>query len=394
MSEEHTTHLFRIPDYFPFFACKIGTCRNACCQGWPISITLQNYFDLLGLNCSPDLRHRLDGGMHLADNPSPEHYAQFSPRYDGNCPLRMEDGRCALHADVGEAYQPDICRLYPRGIRLENGKLECSCAASCEAVIELLLHREEPITFVEKELCLSLPPHLEERNIQFPTMGKDWEIRHFFIKLLQDRRLSLSERMLLLGKQIERMDSVMHSGDKAVLDALLQEERMVAETTPVTQQTAEDLQSGLWIAEKLTALLDARHNSIQEYGEKSLAYFTGDDVMEKYQAAKAHLEATFPDWETFFEHLLVNHMFFAQFPFQDRPESLPQEYTALCAVYILLRFLTIGCMADTENEEDLVDTCAALFRLIEHTSFDRYAALMLKSVGCATANDLENIIRL
>lgn len=394
MSEEHTTHLLRIPDYFPFFACKIGTCRHACCQGWPISITLQNYFDLLGLDCSPDLRRRLDGGMHLADNPSPEHYAQFSPRYDGNCPLRMDDGRCALHADVGEAYQPDICRLYPRGIRLEKGKLECSCAASCEAVVELLLHRKEPITFVEKEFSLSLPPHLEERNIQFATMGKDWEIRQYFMRLLQDRRLPLSERMLSLGKQIERMDSVMHSGDKAALDALLQEERTVAETTPDVQQTTEDLQSGLWIAEKLTALLDARHNSIQEYGEKSLAYFTGDDVMAKYQSAKEHLETTFPDWETFFEHLLVNHMFFAQFPFQDRPESLPQEYTALCAVYILLRFLTIGCMAESENEENLVDTCAALFRLIEHTSFDRYAALMLKSVGCATANDLENIMRL
>lgn len=116
--------------------------------------------------------------------------------------------------------------------------------------------------------------------------------------------------------------------------------------------------------------------------------------MEKYQVAKLHMETTFPYWETFFEHLLVNHMFFAQFPFQDRPESLPQEYTALCAVYILLRFLTIGCMADSDAEDDLVDTCAALFRLIEHTSFDRYAALMLKSVGCATAEDLISIMRL
>lgn len=393
MSEEHQEHLFRVPDYFPYFSCKIGTCRNACCQGWPISITLQNYFDLLGLDCSPDLRRRLDGGMHLADNPSPEHYAQFSPRYDGNCPLRMEDGRCALHADVGEAYQPDICRLYPRGIRLENGHLECSCAASCEAVVELLLHRKEPITFVEKTFCLSLPPHLEERNIQFPTMGKDWEIRLYCIRLLQDRRLPLSERMLLLGKQVERVDNVMHGGDKAALEALLQT-HPEQETQSIEPQTADDLQAGLWIAEKLTALLDARHNSIQDYGERALAYFAEDNAMEKYQTAKSHLETTFPDWETFFEHLLVNHMFFAQFPFQDRPESLPQEYTALCAVYILLRFLTIGCMADSDLEDDLVDTCAALFRLIEHTSFDRYAALMLKSVGCATARDLISIMRL
>ena len=92
--------------------------------------------------------------------------------------------------------------------------------------------------------------------------------------------------------------------------------------------------------------------------------------------------------------MMVNHMFFAQFPFQDRPESLQQEYTALCAVYMLLRFLTIGCMADKTAEEDLIDICAALFRLIEHTSFDRYAALMLKSVGCASPAEVENLIRL
>lgn len=402
MSEEHTKRSFRIPDYFPHFACKIGTCRNACCQGWPISITLQNYFDLLGLDCSPDLRRRLDGGMHLADNPSPEHYAQFSPRYDGNCPLRMEDGRCALHADVGEAYQPDICRLYPRGIRLEDGVLESSCAASCEGVIELLLHRagKEPITFLEKELPLSLPPHLEERNIQFATMGKAWEIRLYFIHILQNRAMPLPERMLFLGRQMERMDKVMHSGDPAALDALLAEE-----STPPTQTAdeiqAEDLRTGLWIAGKLTALLDARHNSIQAYGEEALAYFGAEEgAMERYEAARTHLETAFPDWEIFFENLLVNHMYFAQFPFQDRPESLPQEYAALCAVYMLLRFMTIGCMADsmgkdaTAQEEDLVDVCAALFRLIEHTSFDRYAALMLKSVGCATAADLVNVMRL
>lgn len=390
------THTYRIPDYFPYFACKMGACRNACCQGWPISITLQNYFDLLGLDCSPDLRRRLDGGMHIADNPSPEHYAQFSPRYDGNCPLRMEDGRCALHADIGEHVLPDICRLYPRGIRLEKGQLECSCAGSCEGVLELFLHREAPVEFMEKELDLTNPPLLEERSAYFETMGRDWEIRHHFIRILQDRTMPLAERMLVLGRRVHRMDAVMQAKDASAMDALL------AETDEPFQPSAaadvlhtEHVQSGLWVAEKLMALLDSRHNSIQEYGEAALAYF-GDDEgsLERYSAARKHLETTFPDWENFFEHMMVNHMFFAQFPFQDRPESLQQEYTALCAVYMLLRFLTIGCMADKTAEEDLIDICAALFRLIEHTSFDRYAALMLKSVGCASPAEVENLIRL
>ncbi len=387
------THYFRIPDYFPDFSCKMGACRTACCTGWPVSITLQNYFDLLGLECSPDLRRRLDGGLHMCDRPSPEHYAQFSPRYDGDCPMRMEDGRCALHAEIGEHVLPDICRLYPRGIRMERGKLECSCAASCEAVLELFLHRKEPITFIEKELKL-VPPALEERTAQFMSMGKEWEIRQYFIRILQDRTMPLPERILQLGYQMNKVDTIMQSGDEAGLKAILEEEN---EKMPgaAADLDEEHLQSGLWVMEKLTALLDKRHHSIHDYGEAALSYFGEDDgSMERYLKARGHLEKTFPDWEIFFEHMLVNHMFFVQFPFQDRPESLPQEYTALCAVYMLLRFLTIGWMADKDREEDLIDMCAALFRLIEHTEFDRYAALMLKSVGCASPDDAENIIRL
>lgn len=35
------------------------------------------------------------------------------------------------------------------------------------------------------------------------------------------------------------------------------------------------------------------------------------------------------------EHVLVNHMFFEQFPFQDRDEGLCDEFIAICAVYAL-----------------------------------------------------------
>ncbi len=42
------THDFLVPDYFPRFACKMGECRAACCRGWPVSISMENYFRLLG----------------------------------------------------------------------------------------------------------------------------------------------------------------------------------------------------------------------------------------------------------------------------------------------------------------------------------------------------------
>ena len=131
------TNEFLIPDYYSDFTCKMGECRCACCVGWPISISMKNYFHLIGIDCKKSLRDRLDCGLRVIDNPTEDEYARFEPRYDGNCPLRMQDGRCAIHAELGEEVLPDVCRLYPRGIRVEEGICESSCANSCEAVLEM-----------------------------------------------------------------------------------------------------------------------------------------------------------------------------------------------------------------------------------------------------------------
>ena len=51
---------YLVPDYFPAFSCKMGACRRPCCEGWPISVSMKDYFHLMGADCSPDLRRRLD----------------------------------------------------------------------------------------------------------------------------------------------------------------------------------------------------------------------------------------------------------------------------------------------------------------------------------------------
>ena len=150
--KEMESLIFLMPDYYLHFSCKMGKCRSACCVGWPISISMQNYFHLLGMNCPKHLRNKLDIGLRVYEHPGKDRYAYFTPDYHGDCPLRMTDGRCSIHAEMGEEVLPDICRLYPRGIRTENGLYECSCANSCEAVLELLLAKKKPITF-SKSRC-------------------------------------------------------------------------------------------------------------------------------------------------------------------------------------------------------------------------------------------------
>ena len=124
---------------------------------------------------------------------------------------------------------------------------------------------------------------------------------------------------------------------------------------------------------------------MQSYGPEA-------DLPARYAAAKAHFEALFPHWEVFFENLLVNHMFFSQFPFQDRPVSLQEEYHAICALYAILRFLALGWMAQRTATHDLIDAMAAAFRLIDHTSFDRYAARLPVQLGFTAENQFQALV--
>ncbi|MBQ7847441.1 MAG: flagellin lysine-N-methylase, partial [Clostridia bacterium] len=372
MEEEY---LYFVPDYLKDFKCKMGACRHACCSGWQVSVPIENYFRLLGLDCTPELRRRLDVGLRVLDRPTPEEYAFFNPRCDGECPMRMEDGRCVIHAQVGEEHLPDVCRLYPRGVRLENEGLECSLANSCEGTLELFLKREAPLTF--REECLAItPPPLPGRSLQFDLQGLHRRLRMYYIAILQQRRLPLPRRFAVLGFQIKKTEeAAKRGGIQAVYDQL---------ATPVSALDVQELASsegdllfGMKVMERLVDGLDRHSISVKEAGERALSYFKDGDHLARYRAAKTAFEENLPHWEIFFEHILVNHLFFSLFPFQDRPESFKDEYLSLCAIYALMRFLCLGCLVETYSEERLIDLLAAAFRLIDHTEFERYAGKLL-----------------
>lgn len=386
------TRKYLMPDYFPDFHCKMGACRSACCEGWPISFSLTDYFKLLGVECTSDLRRKLDSAMHISDHPSPEAYAQISPRYDGQCPMRLADGRCALHAELGDGALAAVCRLYPRSVR--TGEVhECSCANSCEAVVELLFNRQDKIHFISIPMDFDVPEALA-RKIHFENAGREQEIRLWLISQAQNRKYPLPQRLVLLGDSLAAMSQALTSGAHQRVEALLSGK----ETLPVPEAITADhdhLRFGLQVANRMLEIMDERSDSIRAYGEKALRYFgEGESEYQQYVAASNHLAEMIPQWEIWFEHMLVNHMFFVQFPFQDRPVDLMNEFIALCAVYILLRFLCIGCMADQTDAEKAIDVAAAAFRLIGHTEFDRYAAPILQELGCRDKMHMLNVLSL
>lgn len=370
---------YLVPDYFPAFACKMGRCRRACCEGWPISFSMTDYFKLVGVECSPELRVKLDCALRLSDHPSPEAYAQISPRFDNQCPMRLDDGRCAIHAELGEDALAAVCRLYPRGIRA-NGVYECSCANSCEAVLELLLKKTEPITFEKTALPFTAPGSPDGQG-ESDAAVKEQRIRLWCISRIQDRRYSLPQRIAWLGDSLLAMEQALKAKDTRRMEALLSGQ----EAVPVPESIEpgqEPLALGLEVANHMLRILDERSDSIRAYGEAELAYLgDGDGECQRYMDSCGRFRELMPQWEIWFEHMLVNHMFFTQFPFLHHPVAMEDEFLGLSAVYALLRFLCVGRTAEACGTEEIVDVAAGAFRLMDHTDFERMAAHILKKLG-------------
>ena len=342
-----------VPEYFTKFKCKCGDCRNVCCRGWGISLTEAEYYRLLGLSCSKNLRRTLDAAFYLADRPTPEEYAFVSPSPDGACRLLGKDGFCTLQQACGEGILPSVCKLYPRSYK-SGLQLEGCCSASCEATVELLMNQPCPLRLIEIERDFNgaLPmPH--------PGAQATDDLRSRCIAAMQNQSCSLRERIINIGHIL--------LGPQPVPFAQFQ--------TPDFLQNAEKL---------ISAFRDISPN-IAEYGERALAAvgLPGSDpqiAAGLWRKALRRIYAVLPDCDDYYENLLVNHLFYEQFPHIPACKTPRGAYISFYAAWTLVRFIGV-CLG--ESQTAFADAVAAAFRYIEHSDFYHNSSLFLRDDPCS-----------
>lgn len=104
---------FLVPSYYKNFKCKGFDCRNSCCKGWDVSISMKEYYNLQSMNCSKKLRKHIDRALVIVKNPTKERYAVVTKTVDNDCVLHMPNGYCMLQFECGENILPAICHYYP-----------------------------------------------------------------------------------------------------------------------------------------------------------------------------------------------------------------------------------------------------------------------------------------
>ncbi|HIX91706.1 MAG TPA: flagellin lysine-N-methylase [Firmicutes bacterium] len=354
------TKIFRVPDYFPQFTCKCGDCRSTCCGGWGISLSLDEYLRLIGIDCTPELRRRLDTAFHIADNPSPERYALVTPRWDGHCPLQREDGLCMLQRECGEDMLPAVCRYYPRAPRTYPC-FECSTSASCERTLELLFESDDPVRFVETELTFKL-----ELPTPDVTIDADYYInmRTLAFTTISDRTLDFSARLKRLGAELKAYDS--RGFDQYAPDS----------TDSATAADCAIADSAIADCSKLFSALASDSTTLSQYTEVC-STLAGSFHGSMYAA----LAMKYPKLDIYLEKLFCNHIFYKGFPCsldEPRRHTLADEFAPLCAVYSLCIYVAVAALPDEPSLDDLVDVWSKLFRVIEHSRFDTFVSALMR----------------
>lgn len=352
------TRYFLVPDYYTKFACKCGDCRSTCCSGWGITVSMEEYFSLLGRDCSPELRRRLDTAFHLAEQRSPEHYAMVTPRFDGHCRLQADDGYCMLQRECGEDAIPAVCRYYPRAPRLFPFP-ECCTSASCELTLELLFSDSKPVEYVPVELTFKLP---EPPESDFPA-DRYISIRLEAFALLGDRSRRFSERVRRLVYRLFELDGQSASKGSDAEPGV-----------PLVLEFLSDLER---TSENLKILMP----EVREY----YGSHSGSEALGKYVAGL----------DVKLEKLFVNHLFYKSFPnsFKSAENHLCEEAMALCMAVACTRLIAAARLdSRTEipavSETDFVDIVAQIFRVIEHSRFDECAVRFLRQKGMTSPDKL------
>jgi len=198
------------PEYMSRFSCIGGACEDSCCVGnWSVYVdkkTFLKYRDVGDAALQPLIDKVLK--RYREDDANDSRFGIFRMRRDGRgCPFLTDDKLCRLQSELGYEILCNVCAIYPRIYALADAKLERCATLSCPEIARMALLNPDGIVFETIEEGPStgrIPPRATSINSKAPEYAAKpakyfGDIRMLCLTLLQDRRYTMGQRMIILG---------------------------------------------------------------------------------------------------------------------------------------------------------------------------------------------------
>ncbi len=416
MSEPH----LRAPRYLGRFQCIGSACEDHCCAGWggiDVDPPTAEAYRQLGVDGDPRaVRLNLLGNLQ----PNPEAWpdegwpAALIPLEPGKpCPFLSTERLCQIQAALGEALLSSTCDSFPRQATLLHGEIMLVGRLSCPEVARLALLADDAMvlesTVPDRRLTERGHFWIDEPWNDAPEPGDPrghyHRVRGRIAGLLQRREFPFAARMLALGLSLSALDGAGFGAADADDTFDQGEQRLPA---IVTWLDGTGLTSGptvgggaapsgphrlllrrvrRWIA---MPTLPPRYRQVMERVRDGLGLpddattpLDGDlavRVGQAYAAARwNYLDPFLERRPTFFENLVLNHLWLGTFPYH--PERSFAEEAALLAFRVGLMRLHLAGVAAAEGSltDDLaVETVQAFEKYVDGHQFWERTMKLLK----------------
>ena len=331
------------PQYFGEFICDASKCNSNCCErGWDIGIdeaTYQKY-----LRCLPQTVELFK-------------YSASKKKYlltKHPCPFLTEKKLCRLQLEHGEDFLSPTCRSYPRVTTYFGKFFERALTLSCPVAAKSILLRKEPLSFELVEVSekvhggdriLINPVTLDEK-----TLAHVIEIQAAMISILQERTLTLDQRLIVLGFFLDRLDEIFSSKtfDVAALTKLIaayESKKFLAEQVPDLLRVVK------FDAKKFSALMF-------ELADKFYGVSKFTDAVSKiaanYDELKNFRKNFLSAHATFLENFLVNELFINCYPWRFASDIM-RNFGVFAIKYKIFELtLLLAALKKVLNEDELI----------------------------------------
>jgi lysine-N-methylase len=392
-----------VPQYLKDFRCTGSACEDTCCRVWKVHIDHETYRkyqkirdeELTGLIEKYIKRNRKAGHTDAT-------YAEIKFLSDTSCPFLDKDCLCKIQLKRGMGYLSDVCETYPRVVNIVNNIFERSATLSCPEAAKVALLNPKEMEFDELEEpyntrnCIAYRLNTSDIRFGHKPQKYIWELRIFIISLIQNRKIAISDRLIILGMFLKKLQEYSDEERCDEIPVLIGTYVDYLETG-VFEEGIKDIpvQSDIQM-ELLKELAERRFFSgatNKRYFECFAQFLSGinynnEETMqqngERYKFAwEKYYEPYMKEHEYILENYLVNYVFATLFPINNK-KSIFDTYIFLILHYALVKTLLIGMSGFHKGltDELVIKLIYSFSRSVSHNQkFVNHMADLLKSKG-------------
>ncbi|MBQ9486620.1 MAG: flagellin lysine-N-methylase, partial [Selenomonadaceae bacterium] len=320
------------PAYVKKFKCDGSKCDARCCKYWIIDIDKASYEDYEKIESA---EKEITSKIKYFDKRK-SYVALMNKDYA--CCCLTEDNLCMIQKNYGERYLSITCQTYPRSICKLGDIYERSLSVTCPVVAELALLPKDVMEFEVVEEYVPSKSKVQTKLLVNRTeiIPHIFDVQSTSISILQERALTLDQRLAVLGFFLDRVDEITATPrvyEVAQLAELYAKEGFIAENFSAIladiqfnpRDFVKILIGGVLqtlygeenVPRKVfeVVIFDAVQNTLEltpdEDGTVSV-----NDTAEKYMSLNPQREEFIQRYGTILENYLVNEFFMNFYPWR------------------------------------------------------------------------------